>query len=546
MAQPGPPESLHLSGRLRDEIRWRGRRAAHGSVVTSGVETFTAPTSVQSNSLLVNTNTQKPTTQTHSSTDSLTSNARASLTTSSSDYFTSTTSSTPSSSSLSPTLGPSDSNGESFLNSHKLLLAGMIAGFLGLVLAVCIIVWILVRRARRRRTDEVARQSFAAGDLLNLSKGEEATPKEAIQMGETSHFNSHRRKKGSRDDGWRGLPSQDDNHNHGPSDVVNDDASMRTGGLRSQYVPPAYPSFTTLLRDPPPIDASQPAVAPPYTLTGAFANALSAEDDDERDQSTSHQSHSIVARIERGPQMRVPQPHPHPHPYADPALMSSAVTAEQTISYPNSSSMAQGHQQSALVNVRNGRDVELVPPMGGSRPGNPLPPTSSAALSAHTTTASDVQGETGNLAPHASLGDDPPSPSSKYSEGCEILHEEVPTEPGPVVSLSSREAFVPPTSPATFLSASPSNSSRNGGMLPRVSGKPTKQERAMNVRALNDLIAALDSIQPPSASLNRSPGINGQGSSSIPDAGMWRAALGTSPMRSVQKGGDDFDASRNR
>lgn len=524
MAHHGFLEETYLNGHLRGEHRRHDYRAVSGTLTTGGIETFSGVTSMNSNSLLF-TNSQKPTTQTRPSSTS-TSTTTPLLTTSMSDDspLPANTSGT-----QSPTPGSEDGGG--FVSNHKLLLSSMVAGFLALVLVVCIVVCLLVRRTRRRRVDEVARQSFAAGDVLNLSKD---AGKEAIPMGETSQFNRHHRKEGSRDDGWRGLPSQDDNH--GPSGVANDGASVRTGGLRSRYVPPADPSFGTLPHNPPPIDTSRPALAPPYTLTGAFANAFSTEDDEERDQSTSQHSHHIVARIERGPQMRVPQAQSHPHPYADPSLMTSSATTEQAPSYRSNSPSAQRYQQqSAWVDRRDGGSVE---PAGGSRPGDFLSfSPSSTTPSAPTPGALEGRDSVDDPAHRdSSIQDAPPSPSSMYSERSAIPRADGPTVPGPAASPSSRAGIAPSASPASFLNTTSPNPSRNGGMIPR---KQTKQERAMNVRALNDLIDALDSVHPPTSSDLR-PGMNDQGSQSIPDAGMWRAALG------VQRDGDNSSSSQKR
>jgi hypothetical protein len=525
MAHHGFLEENSLKGRSRGEHRRHDHRAVSGTLTTGGIETFTGVSSMNSNSLLF-TNSQKPTTQTRPSSTSI-SNSTSLLTMSAPSASYDSPLPTNTSATQSPTPGSEDAGG--FFNNHKLLLSSMVAGFLALVLVVCIVVCLLVRRTRRRRVDEVARQSFAAGDVLNLSKD---AGKEAIPMGETSQFNRHHRKKGSRDDGWRGLPSQDDNH--GPSGVANDGASVRTGGLRSRYVPPADPSFGTLPHDPLPTDTSRPTLAPPYALTGAFENAFSTEDDEERDQSTSQHSHHIVARIERGPQMRVPQAQSHPHPYADPSLMSSSATTEQAPSYRSHSPSAQRYQQSAAwVDRRDGGSVE---PAGGSRPGDFLSFTpSSATPSAPTASAPEGRDSVDDPAHRdSSIQDAPPSPSSMYSERSAIPRGDGPTVPGPVVSPLSH---APLASPASFLNPTSPNPSRNGGAIPRASGKQTKQERAMNVRALNDLIDALDSVRPPTSSDMR-PGMNDQGSRSIPDAGMWRAALG------VRRDGDSSSSSR--
>lgn len=548
MANHGLLEDLRLSGHLRDAHRRHDRRSVVGSFTTGGVETFTGVSSLRSDSLLLGTgNGQVPTTQTHSSLSTTSTATTITPRTLSSDFSTPTptSSSTLSSGSLSSSPTPTSSNAgtSGFINDHKLLLAGVIAGFLALVLVVCLVAWFLVRRARRRkRADEVARQSFAAGDLLDPSKGIGASRKEAIPLGETSQFKGYER-KASRGRGWRGLSSRDDNH--GPlSDVADDDASLQSGGLRSPYVPPPL-SFAALLHDPTPIDASRPAAVPPYTLTGAFENALSAEDDDGADQSTAHLSHPVV-RIERGPQMRVPQAHPHPHPYADPALMSSTVTAEQVPSYPsNGPTTAQHHyQQSVRIELRNGGDAKSTPPAEDSRPGDaPSSTLGPASFAGPVTTTSGRKDYFGTLTPlDVPSRDVPPSPSSMYSERSGMPAEDDLAKGNPVVVIpSSREGLASPVSPTTFRSITPSNSSRNGGMIPRASGKQTKQERATNVRALNDLIAALDSVHrsSPSTSNNPSAATDRQGPQSIPEARMWRAALGSPRTPGMRPGGDN-------
>lgn len=551
MAQHDILQDARRSNHAHGARRKHDARAPAATQFTStgGTETFTGVNSVPSNSLILGSGL--PTTQSHSSGLLTQSGPGDSVTQSTPTSTSSTTSDT---SSVTPgvnTPAPAPTS-SSFVSNHKLLLAGVIAGFVALVLVVAIVIWLFIRRARRKREEEtVARQSFAAGAALaGGSRGKETFPMSEASLfkGPPLHSASAHTKKGSRSDDWNGLSSRDDHYP--PDDVANDAASVRTGGHRSPYNQPSQPYQLTLssLAQSPPVDNSHLAAVPPYTLTGAFATALSAEDEEERDVSVANHSssHAGSPKIERGPVMhRVPQTQPHPHPYADPSVFASAVSAQGTPSY-HAGGPRQQHQQAVFDALEDGADED-----NGNGAGLRPQPSPSDFLSFSPSTAS--AGPTGESALGKSATQDyfnlpmpepsspmiPPSPSSMYSQ-----QPQPAPAPGPVLSPSFRSG-AQSTTPSNYTTNS--SSGQNGGLAARPSTKQSKAERAVNMRALGDLIAALDSA--PSATnsmLAPSDALDGRGGRPMPEAGMWRAALGSSPTLGTRQNSDSSAGLKKR
>lgn len=555
--------SGHGRRRMRDERRRLDVRAETVFTTNGGVATFTGASTVPTNSLLLpGSHSGLPTTQTRSSSRTSIGGASNTMTPtlssnslSPSQPSSSTTSDTPS-----PTATPSAARSTT---NHKLVLAGTIAGFVALVIVIGGVVLFFIRRARRKRSEEVARQSFVAGNLLNSSKGSGAAkPKEIIPMGEAILFKGHDRKKGSRADDWKGLGSRDDRFDP-TMDAANDAASMRSGGHRSPYTAPYQLSLGALPPSVPEGDNEHvsSAAVPPYTLTGAFAKALSAEDDEEREQSASNQSHRMVAgspRIERGPQMRVAQT--HPHPYADPSVLSSAVTTHRVPPYLSSSNQSSptrvGHEEQSQT-AWGSSGVEVTEPAqnDSEQPANFLSFTpSSAPLSDQPLHApngrQDYFGNAAASSDGRTLNVVPPSPSSMYSQqsGAQALVGSInaPAKPDPVFSPTSRVGLTAP-SPSISMYSTASHAPSYVGLQARPSTKPTKQERATNMRALGDLIAALDGPSLTPSTL--SPGdttSSGHGGRLMPDAGLWRAALGSSPTLGNRQVSDSSAPGRQR
>ncbi|KAF8316138.1 hypothetical protein DL93DRAFT_795139 [Clavulina sp. PMI_390] len=566
---------------------WQNRNGARAAAgITDSVENFTGVNTLQTASLLLGTGSGKsnggvPTTQTHSTT-STSSKFTSSPTTTSSP--TSSSDSSTATSSITPSQGPVSQTTTTWnWGAHKLLLAGIIAGFVALLIVVSLLIWFCVRRSKTKRKqsqeEELARQSFAAGALLSRPlKG-----KEMIPMGEPAKFTANHTKKGSRADDWKGLNSQDDLvGTHYSASPRIDEASLRSGGYRSPY--------TTIYEHHPlgglAHQASKDGQSPldivagsQFALVGAFNHALSAEDDDDREPPSSH-SHAFglgVPRIERGPQLRVAQASAHPHPFADPSLVarhgthsygsteSSPTRVEHELGHPEQTLMASGDETERKLRPAEEARASFLSftPSSAHVSDNALH-NAAAAESAPPffDTPTSLQSPPRVL----TVNPVPPSPTSVYSQATSPYPSGIPAQrvsPGPVDTQMSRAGATLQV-PSPLEVSSPSDASAESAFttsrfpqppvhvgLQARSNAPSRQERANNMRALGELIAALDGVGPGSdpapamtPSTESGHGTSG-GRSLMPDAGLWRAALGSSPTLGARKGSDN-SSSRKR
>lgn len=181
--------------------------------------------------------------------------------------LTSSTLVSPSSPVPSPSSASGSTSATSWAASHKLILAGIIAAFVALALAITFILVVAFRRARKRReAEDAARKSFAAGAMSER-------PDRPYSKASMLRFGNKRRT-------WDGLGSRDDID--ASAFRFGGAAATAAGASEQKYpTPPREYARNEKLSRANSLAPSIPEPEPhePFSLTNAFG-ASSAEDDD--------------------------------------------------------------------------------------------------------------------------------------------------------------------------------------------------------------------------------------------------------------------------
>ncbi|KAF9506714.1 hypothetical protein BS47DRAFT_1352471 [Hydnum rufescens UP504] len=248
------PINYHYHRRSPALLRAAVERRQSSVNTYGGVETYSAtshPSTIVIDSAIPSY-TGPPTTQTPSVTATPTSQT---TTSSSSQLLTDSPTSSSLTSPASSVVPVQSTPSASWVSSHKLILAGAIAAFIALALAIVFVVTVGCRRVRQKRLqEEISRKSFAAGQNSVLEQPR--TEKSTMLSGSKGHA-------------WRGLGSKEDIPDFGGGDPV--------PIVLSEY---AYPKGEKHGR--------RQSLAPdlpqqehePFHLTGAFGSSPTNDDDD--------------------------------------------------------------------------------------------------------------------------------------------------------------------------------------------------------------------------------------------------------------------------
>lgn len=393
----------------------------------------------------------------------------------------------------SPTITSSSNKSDttpSWISDHKLTLAGIIAAFLALAIAITFVIIVICRRARKRRTEEEkARQSFFAGTesaMFGATMKSKKTVSRCNSMNPSSALEMSRRGSGKRY--WGGLGSDEDIE------------------VERRRTPMPYSSNS------PRFDAKGNGSAMGLTKKPSLKSSR-----------TNVTAVSDPSGVERPPSVAPsipPPPAPSPFTILTEAFKSGSDESHD-YSEPNTSILRD-------VGPSNPRDPYLA---GGIlsdlKLGDGFDPPVRTPIRLYTpSTRSNVATIEGTGFPRP-----PPSPTQ-------------PTQITPVLKTISTSNTLSPLHSSFDTTSADSIPPPSINLNTKASSstlKPSRAERKQNIRALENLIAALDDAASEGGSVSltdtpltqassnsgaRKPGPQSPLGTPLLDASMWRAALG--------------------